>query len=246
LQGLTNSTLTAEVEKKLHDLFQEEQDKDVTQVLDERIEPEETGSTGKKETSKEESPLAPLKSIVLSLDWEITDEAMDDFLRETETLRSRCEEDQVLLTFVQILQALGKYIKRHKARTHPDAIRLLSTSFESLEKAFEDKTLSDVDRKALLDEKIREFMSLKQAIASERRGLGADARSALMDVETIKEAVKEAMKEVVEEIRAAIREELEKVRSEFNSLDEKQAVRGGWVNFSRTEKDDKPLPIKGN
>ena len=38
-------------------------------------------------TSEEESPLTQLKSIILSLDWEITDEILQDLIDEIERLR---------------------------------------------------------------------------------------------------------------------------------------------------------------
>jgi len=207
LQDTTSTTLTAEVEKKLDNLFQEEEPEELEQ-----------GEVQIDESSDPQSPLASLKSIVLSLDWEITDEAMEDFLGQTESLRQRCEKDQVLKTFIQILQALGKYIIKHKGKSHPDAMRLLNTSFENFEKAFEEKSLSETERKALLDQTIAEFVHLKQTIAQRRLGHREAEKRPMLDVEPIKAILRETMQEFVEEVRALLKDELEQIRADLKAL----------------------------
>lgn len=223
MQELTGSTLTAEVEKKLDDLFQEEQpeeDLQAEQVLEDESSAQQPKPPHEDSAEKTGSPLAPLKSIVLSLEWEITDQAMDDFLSQTEALRSRCEGDQVLKTFIQMLQALGKYIKRHKGESHPDAVRLLSASFQSFEEAFEQTNLSESNRKSLLDERIKEFMALKQAIGAKRKPMSAGSKGAMADAQTIRETMEGVMRQFIGEVRQMFVEELEKLKSELKGQQE--------------------------
>ena len=220
MQGINGSTLTAEVEKKLDSLFQEEEEQ-VQQVPEQDVDAHETGqeedslTEDKAQSGQEDSPLAPLKSIVLSLEWEITDNAMAEFLAQTRKIQSEYESDHTLKTFAQMLLALGKYIKRHKADSNPEAVRLLNATFESFEKVFEDNALSEAEKKALLDEKVKEFMNLKQAIGGRRSSQDQRAKALSVDADVIKEAVGQTIKEAMNDLRELIREEFRLLRAEL-------------------------------
>lgn len=226
MQGITGSTLTAEVEKKLDDLFQEEEtieegkgEQDVEEALGlgNGVQAGESHEGLESQNTAEQSPLASLKSIVLSLDWEITDEAMAEFLKKTEAIRSECEGDQVLKIFVQMLFALGKYIKRHKGDSNPEAVRLLNTTFQSFEKVFEDKGLSETQKKDILDQKVKEFMELKRAIGSKRTVTPAHTKALQVDRTFIRETVQEAVKQAMEDLKEMIREQFESLKDELKT-----------------------------
>lgn len=218
LEGINGSTLTKQVEKKLDSLFQEEPEK-AQEVPDQDMDIPE----GRQETEplmedssqnrQEDSPLAPLKSIVLSLDWEITDATMAEFLAQTRKIQSEYESDQTLKTFAQMLLALGRYIKRHKGNSNPEAVRLLNTTFKSFEKVFEETGLPEAEKKALLDEKIKEFMNLKQAIRGRPTYQDQRKKGPSGDVDLIKEAVREAIGEAINDLKEIIREEFRLLRT---------------------------------
>ena len=226
MQGITGSTLTAEVEKKLDDLFQEEEtiEEDKTQHhqtagfgLSEESDTSQSRDGLEKQNSLPHPSLASLKSIVLSLEWEITDEAMAEFLKKTEAIRSECEGDQVLKTFVQMLLALGKYINRHKAESNPEAVRLLNATFQSFEKVFEDKGLSETQRKEILDQRVREFMELKRAIGSKRPVAPAHTKGLQIDRTFIRETVQEAVKQAMDDLKEMIRGQFESLKDELKA-----------------------------
>jgi len=224
LQGINGSILTKEVEKKLDSLFKEEAEQ-VQQVPDQDMDmPEGRRETGpltedSLQSRQECSPLAPLKSIVLSLDWEITDHTMAEFLAQTRKIQSEYESDRILKTFAQMLLALGRYIKRHKGNSNPEAVRLLNTTFKSFEKVFEETGLPKAEKKALLDEKIKEFMNLKQAIAGRRTSQDQRKKGPHVDVDLIKEAVREAIKDTINDLKGIIRKEFRRLRTELMDID---------------------------
>ncbi len=227
MQGITGSTLTAEVEKKLDDLFQEdaeEQDKPEGEggkdLLTENDSEETPFAQDAQQQSKvEESPLASLKSIVLSLEWEITDDAMREFLSQTEAIRDKCGEDQALKTFVQMLLALGKYIKKHKADSNPEAVRLLNATFQSFEKSFEGD-ITESEKRELVDQRVREFMDLKRAIGTKSRMSHQEPKGSMINADLIKEAVGDAVKEAVNEIMQAMKEEFQSLKAELRTWHE--------------------------
>ena len=224
MQGITNSTLTAEVEKKLDDLFQEDAEEQEKReegegqdlVIENDSETIPSAQEAQEESKQEESPLGSLKSIVLSLEWEITDEAMRDFLSQTEAIRDKCGEDHALKTFVQMLLALGKYIKRHKADSNPEAVRLLNTTFQSFEKSFEGE-ITEEEKKDLVDQRVREFMDLKRAIGAKSRASHQEIKGSMLNVDQIKEAVGEAVREAMNDIMQAMKEEFQSLRAELRA-----------------------------
>ena len=98
----------------------------------------------KKEKSREirldadNSPIKELKSVVLSLEWEITDQVMQRLTEEISNLEDVYKVDKIVVAFLQLLGSLGKYIQKKKADAHPESISLLNSVYEHLEKAILD------------------------------------------------------------------------------------------------------------
>ncbi|MBW1729478.1 MAG: hypothetical protein JRH08_03250 [Deltaproteobacteria bacterium] len=209
MEPIIGKTLTSEVEKRLESLFREEAEEQLEGAPDQK--------------GKDVQPLEDLKSIVLSLEWEITDEVMGKFLSQTEELRKGCKDDKVLSTFIQMLSALGKYIRRHKGGSHPDAVKLLSATFESFEKVFKTAGTPDAERKQILDKSIKEFLKLKKAIMHKPRAKGTK-REGQKDMEPGARVVisRELMEQFLNEIKVFIKTEFEEIKAELRSWKEAQ------------------------
>ncbi|PHR30618.1 MAG: hypothetical protein COA36_01015 [Desulfotalea sp.] len=112
-------------------------------------------------TPDEESPISRLKSLVLSIDWEITDDVLMEFNEELLDLRDIWADEKINLVYVQALEKLSKYIYQKKADSHPSAIKLLLTLYHNLEKIVSSDDLSDAEKKAILVEDVKRFENLK-------------------------------------------------------------------------------------
>jgi hypothetical protein len=134
------------------------------------------GSTGlspgdSKVESPSVSPLTSLKSIVLSMDWEINDPILKEFIQELNRLKDVFQQDGIVVKSLQLLEALGKYILQKKARTHPDSIRLLQSIYRDLEILLLSKGIAEpVKRKVLVDQ-VAQFMKLKKKLALPARSV---------------------------------------------------------------------------
>ena len=146
------SGFTDEVTSRLADLFEEGEDSSGP------VDPEEA----------DENPLRELKSVVLSVDWEISDETMTGLLRQIEPLKDAYKADRSIQLFLQLLASVGKYIKNNKARAHPDSIRLLSSVYENLEKSLRTNGMSEAEKKQLLMGQVKRFKDLKERIGLSR------------------------------------------------------------------------------
>ena len=117
----------------------------------------------------EDSPLRNLKGIVLSIDWEITDEIMSTFLGEVEALRQQFAQEKIPALFLQLLGSVGTYIRNQKARAHPDSIQVLNSVYNSFEKVLlSDPKMSETNKRKWLYTEVNRFKKLKQDIARGR------------------------------------------------------------------------------
>ena len=115
-------------------------------------------------STDDESPISRLKSLVLSIDWEITDEVLLQFNEELLDLRGIWAGESINLVYIQALEKISKYIYQNKADSHPNAIKLLLTFYYNLEKIVSSQDLSEGQKKDILMEDVRKFENLKRQI----------------------------------------------------------------------------------
>lgn len=111
------------------------------------------------------SPLTSLKSIVMSMDWEINDLILKEFIQELNRLKAVFQQDGIVVKSFQLLEAIGKYIMQKKARTHPDSIRLLQSIYRDLEFILLSKGISETVRRNIIVNEIDQFIKLKEKLA---------------------------------------------------------------------------------
>lgn len=111
-----------------------------------------------------EHPLKNLKAVLLSIDWEITDSTMDSLLNEIQNVEYVYSEDKIILTFLQILGSIGKYVKANKGKAHPEAARLLNSVYEALEKVALTQGMPRAEKEKMLLEEVGKFKKLKEQV----------------------------------------------------------------------------------
>jgi len=163
--------LTSELNDRLDNLFSEEDDSPAPGPDAPNEVPEDKGGTtvskSRRRTAKtrtEESPLMELDAIVLSLDWEITDENLENLLEEIERLKVLYKSSRLPYMFLQLHGSVGKYIASKKVDAHPDSIKLLHSVHAGLEKVLLKKDMSENERKKILSEEVKKFKGLKHQI----------------------------------------------------------------------------------
>jgi hypothetical protein len=118
----------------------------------------------KKNLEVDNSILKNLKSAVLSLEWEITDQVMQTLTDEIEVLEEKCKNDKVTVAFLQLLGSLSQYIRKKKADAHPESLNLLNSVYENLETVILSEGLTDVIKKKLLVGEVSKYKKLKENI----------------------------------------------------------------------------------
>jgi hypothetical protein len=142
---------------------------DAGKRLDEFLNQQDRSSSGLTsatpvDDSRQSSPLTTLKSIVLSMDWEISDPILTEFILELIRLKIVLKDDGIIVKCLQLLEAIGKYIQQKKAQTHPDSIRLLQSIYRDLEILLLSKGVSETTRRSIIADEIAQFKKLKEKL----------------------------------------------------------------------------------
>ena len=148
-----NESISFAVQERLDDLFEENDT-----------------SASVKETDEDLThyPLAELKSLVLSIDWEITEEVLSDFLIQIDNLGILYKNDQIIMKLLKMLRALGKYIRAHQSQAHPNAFSLLDSVFCGLEKIVT-QDISNLDKQKFFKAELGKYKELQGLIYESKR-----------------------------------------------------------------------------
>ena len=184
-------------------------------------------------------PLSELKNLILSIDWEITDEVLEKLLQQIKDLNLTYEHDKIVLTFLQILNSLGVYIKKNRAKAHPKTFKTLNSVFASLDKVVLSKDMVETDKKKILSTEMNRYKKLRFQIAQSKTekkknkikhqepGITAPesffqapnaGKEEFPNTEQYQQSSSEALTNAVEEIKQYIHAEIETLRAEIKSL----------------------------
>ncbi len=200
-------SVSSEVKERLQNLFKEENEMDDDYLF------QDVASTVDPE-------LREIKAIILSIEWEITDEIMTNLSKQIEALKTTYRKDRILVLFLQLLGTVGKYIQSKKADAHPDSIKLLNSAYRSFETAVTNKRLSPSERKELLQTEVNRFKTLREQIHHK-----TDGRQPVVEL-TEKHVPQKGhtdapypddLRVAIEEIKTIIHKEFEILRAELKT-----------------------------
>jgi len=179
-----------------------------------------------------------LKTIILSIEWEITDELLAELIEETKILQNTFSDNPPYISYFKLLGSVGKYIWKNKSEAHPDSIRLLHSIFKNFEKVFSSPVLSDKKIREILSGDIKNFKRLREILhtdSSEKYPIGkiqsdrttypkpvseekistaAESTVTLLDLS----ANRSLLLKKIDRIEKFIHNEFEKLRNELRSL----------------------------
>jgi hypothetical protein len=144
-------------------------DKHPAALDDEIVELEDTAAN---ETDAErtpvDDPLSELKNMVLSIDWEITDEVLSGFLSQINDLKNIFKNEKIILMFLQLLGSLGEYIKTNRGNAHPKTFKILNSVFSRLEDVVKTEDMPELEKKKLLRAEMSKYKQLRKQVAQKK------------------------------------------------------------------------------
>ena len=130
------------------------------------------GDTDKFDAPPQNTNLSPqkdsvffdLKTIVLSIEWEISHEIMTRLIAETDRLMKIYRDNKVVHSLLKLLDSVGRYVNAKKATAHPDSIKLLHSIHANLQRVVTSETITDSQSSQILSTEIAKFKNLKQQL----------------------------------------------------------------------------------
>jgi len=116
-----------------------------------------------------ECPYVPelhhLKGLVLGIDWEVTDQVLEDLEQEVGRLRSEGVGGRLVGILLQGMDALARYMRQSGLRTHAAAFSVLYAMFDGVEQMLGRPDMTEAESIALILELGERFEGLKLAVA---------------------------------------------------------------------------------
>lgn len=166
----------------------------------------------------DDSPLRELKTIVLSLDWEITDEIMTNFVEQVAALKDRLKDDKIILVFLQLLGSLGEYIRINKGKSHPGAFKILTSLFNELDKVAQSKDLTESDKKKILSAELTKYKTLKEQLIKAKPKKEEKESEISPEKKTVEPVDLKDLATAINEIKQLVKTEFKALRAELKSL----------------------------
>jgi len=151
LASKKNDTFNAEVTGRLSELFSENDISD-------------NAANHKSPADPQEFPFTNLKATLLSIEWEITDDILNELIAEINRLKEIYPDNKIIFSFLQLHGSVGKYIRSKKVTAHPDSINLLHSIYGALEKVAVSPGMSEAEERRILSAEVDKFKALKEQI----------------------------------------------------------------------------------
>ena len=116
-------------------------------------------------------PLAELKNLVLSIDWEITDETLTSLLSEIDSLKKTYKQEKIVSMFLQLLASLGQYIKTNRGNAHPQTFKILNSVFSRLEEIILTENMTAANKKNLLRAEMQKYKQLRNKVSQKKAAI---------------------------------------------------------------------------
>jgi hypothetical protein len=204
------------VDKKANDTFAFDLENRLDDFFSDSLPSQEEVPADEPQAPDADLPLKDLKSTVLAIDWEITDDALEAFVYQVDDLKAQFESDKVVSTLLKLLKSLGKYIRGHKSKAHPDTIKRIMAAYSVLERSVSDPDLGQGEKEKLLLEEVRQFQLLKSKITEAKSpylaaGQPKPAEAAQApDIQMVVKAVEDLKSMMAAEL-AGIREKIDQL-----------------------------------
>jgi hypothetical protein len=112
------------------------------------------------------TPLFKLKKILLSMEWEIEDSTMSEYLEEIEKLQNMYRNNLYCFNLLKLQFLYGKYIQYYKYRLPLNTYKRIYSLYVNTGRILHDSNLSNLKKKHIVTAEIRKFKEFKTYFSS--------------------------------------------------------------------------------
>lgn len=165
-----DSYTAVEIEKRFSEIFdgdekavrsvQETEKPEGITIVDRSGREEGSGSDHPSEdvsASATQASIEEIKSIVLSLEWEINDRILEQLEDEINKLYLLQTDNRIIQGLLRILRFVGRYLRVRGVDSHQDSVNLLLSVFDHLENMMVSKWMTESEKSQCLIESIQQY-----------------------------------------------------------------------------------------
>jgi len=115
------------------------------------------------------SPLKEMKSIILSIEWEINDTILEQLEEEINKLYLLYTGDRIIQGFLRILRFLGRYVRVRGVHSSQDSINLLLFVYDHLENVMVSEGMTESKKHIILIDNIKKYRAWVESTDLEPR-----------------------------------------------------------------------------
>ncbi|RLA92321.1 MAG: hypothetical protein DRG34_00435 [Deltaproteobacteria bacterium] len=173
LAGVDASELEADIDRAIDELFVKKTEGQEPS-LTEKVPPEEPAEKPAEKPVEEPVPappakaaddsLAQLKESLLTLDWEITPESIQDFEKELQAVRDKHGDNRHCMAVIKMSLGVLQYLRAAKADASPISVQFLHGAASGLDLFVREPAPTETERSEVMDELLGQFRRVKAEI----------------------------------------------------------------------------------
>jgi hypothetical protein len=109
-----------------------------------------------------------LKKILLSMEWEVTDNILSKYLNEIIQLQRQFQDNLYLKCLLQLQYIYGRFIKTYPEKIPLKTYTILYTLYGWMKKILANKKLSNFEKKKIVKQEIRKYKNFKKYFTSSK------------------------------------------------------------------------------
>ena len=173
LAGVDASELEADIDKAIDELFVKKTEGQEPSLAEEAP-PEEPAEKPAEKPVEESVPappaeaaddsLAQLKESLLTLDWEITPESIQDFEKELQAVSAKHGDNRHCMAVIKMSLGVLQYLRAAKADAAPISVQFLHGAARGLDLFVQEPAATETERSEVMDELLGQFRRVKAEI----------------------------------------------------------------------------------
>ena len=173
LAGVDASELEADIDKAIDELFVKKTEGKEPSLVEEAP-PEEPAKEPAEKPAEEsapvppaeaaDDPLAQLKESLLTLDWEITPESIQDFEKELQVVSDKHGDDRHCMAVIKMSMGVLTYLRAAKADAAPISVQFLHEATRGLDLFVREPAPTEAERSEVMDTLLGQFRRVKAEI----------------------------------------------------------------------------------
>lgn len=157
MTNFNNQKFDAEVEKRLDEIF-----------------PSKIKVNKNVKKMREINPIFSLKKVLLSMEWEVTDDILTEYLSEIRKLKRLFRNNKYIQNLLELQYIYGRFIKIYPHNIPLKTYKILYTLYGLTKKILFNNKLSNFEKKKIVKQEIQKYKEIKKYFTTTKKNISQD------------------------------------------------------------------------